>query len=516
MAPEFPKKLRSIQNLQDIFTQRYFPGGDAFNEQIIKLHDAAHQWSNINPTARGELQQQIVDATGAQLLGETLGAQGFVNALPAGSPRFTPEVLQNQIEGLKELSQMISEGSLFGESALMGAPGQEINSPSRFIFPALTNKEITELQKRGREFYGQVGQNYLQQVNAGRIPKATGAKLTEMKFSPQAGVTLDFPVNPQALAIHENPNRIKVKGGYDIPGTMSFGPMMQRMNTPMEIMVDQPDWAYAGKEYLTKDAFPAIQMGHPGETLEDIKARINARAKFRNSYGGFPIQDMGLLEYGDAPKPGESNASFYKRLEQDQLADFQVKANEYPYRPTTDIEFTQSAALVDPSLQRAYNKLFAIAKNRGNLRNIIKGATTSAADIAGSVPLFDPAFRQAVEQGDTGKVVRQLGTEYLAGTVAAPVIGMGVGALSQVAPQAARAVAGGLNAARAANPIAVVSQLGGSSKINKQADTQAAKAQLARAEAARRRGGKWKFPTPFGTLTIPEFGISEAGGLLLR
>ena len=292
-------------------------------------------------------------------------------------------------------------------------------------------------------------------------------------------------VNPQALAIHENPNRIKVKGGYDIPGTMSFGPMMQRMNTPMEIMVDQPDWAYAGKEYLTKDAFPAIQMGHPGETLEDIKARINARAKFRNSYGGFPIQDMGLLEYGDAPKPGESNASFYKRLEQDQLADFQVKANEYPYRPTTDIEFTQSAALVDPSLQRAYNKLFAIAKNRGNLRNIIKGATTSAADIAGSVPLFDPAFRQAVEQGDTGKVVRQLGTEYLAGTVAAPVIGMGVGALSQVAPQAARAVAGGLNAARAANPIAVVSQLGGSSKINKQADTQAAKAQLADRKSTR-------------------------------
>jgi hypothetical protein len=116
--------------------------------------------------------------------------------------------------------------------------------------------------------------------------------------------------------------------------------------------------------------------------------------------------------------------------------------------------------------------------------------------------LFDPTFRQAVEQGDIGKVARQLGTEYAIGTAAAPVVGMGVGALNQVAPQAARIVAGGLNAARTINPIAVVSQLGGSSKINKKADEQAARVTtMARAEAARRRGGKWKFPTPFGNLT---------------
>jgi hypothetical protein len=120
------------------------------------------------------------------------------------------------------------------------------------------------------------------------------------------------------------------------------------------------------------------------------------------------------------------------------------------------------------------------------------------------------------EQGDIGKVARQLGTEYAIGTAAAPVVGMGVGALNQVAPQAARIVAGGLNAARTVNPIAVVSQLGGSSKINKKADEQAAKSQLLRAEAARRRGSKWKFPTPFGTLQIPELGLSEAGGLFFR
>ena len=205
-----------------------------------------------------------------------------------------------------------------------------------------------------------------------------------------------------------------------------------------------------------------------------------------------------------------------QQSEPDQLKQFQIQASELPYRPTTDVEFSASEMLVRPSAQTAYDTLFAVAKNRGSLRNIVKNATTSATDIAGSVPLFDPAFRQAVEQGDIGKVARQLGTEYAIGTAAAPVVGMGVGALNQVAPQAARIVAGGLNAARTINPIAVVSQLGGSSKINKKADEQAARTQLARAEAARRRGGKWKFPTPFGTLRIPELGLSEAGGLFFR
>jgi hypothetical protein len=39
---------------------------------------------------------------------------------------------------------------------------------------------------------------------------------------------------------------------------------------------------------------------------------------------------------------------------------------------------------------------------------------------------------------------------------------------------------------------------------------------MLRAEAARKRGGKWKFPTPFGQVTIPEFGLSESGGLFFR
>jgi len=151
------------------------------------------------------------------------------------------------------------------------------------------------------------------------------------------------------------------------------------------------------------------------------------------------------------------------------------------------------------------------------IRQAIRTGANAATDITGAIPLFDPEFRQAVEKGDVRKAATQVAKEYAAGLVAAPVVGAAAGFAQRLAPRAAAAVipraATGL---RVANPIAVVSQLGGSSKINKAADRKASEAQLLKAEAARARGGKWKFPTPFGNLTIPEFGISEAGGLFFR
>ena len=572
MAPQTPKRLRSIQDLQNTFIGNWFPGGDAFPEQIIKLHDSAHQWSNVNPMSRGELQQQIVDVTGAQLLEQTLGAQGFVNATTGGASPITAEALQGRIDALQKASREVEKRSLFGESAL----GETINSPARFLFPALEANEIKELQKRGREFYGQVGQNYIQQIQAGRIPETSGTQLTELKFTPQPNVTVDFPVNPRALAIHENPNLLKVKGGYDVPGKLSYGPIKQFMNSPLEIMVDAPDWGYAGREYLTKEAFPAIQEMYPGNTANQIQKRIKEREKYSGKYGSIIIDDLGELEYitdrakipsnyskeqfaadykGFDPTQVQSDSdkdfdryvqymedqdramrgyslepddAYYKRLENEQLKGFNVQANELPYKPTTytaakhgfsgnDTEFTQSSALANPSLQHAYDKLFAIAKNRGSLRNIIKGATTATMDITGAIPLFDPEFRQAVEKGDVRKAATQVAKEYATGLVAAPVVGAGAGFAQRLAPRAAAAVIpAAATALRVANPVAVVSQLGGSSKINPTADKKASEAQFRKAEAARSRGGRWKFPTPFGNLTIPEFGISEAGGLFFR
>ena len=151
------------------------------------------------------------------------------------------------------------------------------------------------------------------------------------------------------------------------------------------------------------------------------------------------------------------------------------------------------------------------------IKEAIRTGVSATTDLVGSVPLFDPAFRQAVEQGNARKAAQQIATEYAIGATAAPVVGAATGFAQRLAPATTAAVLPvAANTLRVANPLAVVSQLGGSTKLNKKADEQAAKSQLARAEAARKRGGKWKFPTPFGTLRIPELGLSEAGGLFFR
>ena len=499
MAPKFPERLRSIQNLQDTFTGNWFSAGDALPEQITKAHDAAHQWANINPTPRGELQQGIVDMAGTSVLADQINAIGFPNQVikpPFGSNKTHVELADIATKQALQQSDLFAKRSLFGITPALGKSFATFNDPGRFIFPPVSESEVNELKKRGQEFYSKVGEAYQKQIQEKNISPPIKGEVSDMDFSPSPRIKSSITTTSVARNIHENPDKIKIAGGYDSPEKFSYGPIEQRFNSPLESIVDQPDWAYAGKEFLNKYVFPTIQKETPGSKKENINQRTLERSLTAQKYGGFLIDN----EYG----------------EPDQLKQFQVQASELPYRPTTDVEFSASEMLVKPSTKTAYDALFAVAKNRGNLRNIIKGAATSATDIAGSVPLFDPTFRQAVEQGDIGKVARQLGTEYAIGTAAAPVVGMGVGALNQVAPQAARIVAGGLNAARTVNPIAVVSQLGGSSKINKKADEQAAKSQLLRAEAARRRGGKWKFPTPFGTLQIPELGLSEAGGLFFR
>jgi hypothetical protein len=168
-------------------------------------------------------------------------------------------------------------------------------------------------------------------------------------------------------------------------------------------------------------------------------------------------------------------------------------------------------AAADAKIAEGYNKALP------GIKQAIRTGVGATTDLTGAVPLFDPEFRQAVEQGDVRKAATQAAKEYATGIVAAPVVGAGLGVAQRLAPQTAAAVIpAAATALRVANPVAVVSQLGGSSKINPAADKKAAQAQLQRAEAARKRGGRWKLPTPFGNLTIPELGISEAGGLFFR
>ena len=189
-------------------------------------------------------------------------------------------------------------------------------------------------------------------------------------------------------------------------------------------------------------------------------------------------------------------------------------------RSSSSILFSPSGRTPDDILLQAAAEAKQIEgynKALPGIKQAIRTGANATTDITGAIPLFDPEFRQAVEKGDVRKAATQVAKEYATGVVAAPIVGAGTGFAQRLAPRAAAAVIpAAATALRVANPVAVVSQLGGSSKINPTADKKASEAQFRKAEAARKRGGKWKFPTPFGNLTIPEFGISEAGGLFFR
>lgn len=169
----------------------------------------------------------------------------------------------------------------------------------------------------------------------------------------------------------------------------------------------------------------------------------------------------------------------------------------------------------------------ADAKEFRRVRDAIPKGFTAGTDLAGVIPLFDPEFRQAVERGDVRKAGEQVAKEYLGGTAAAAVMGLGSGVAARVAPQATAAVLPAVvGATRLANPVALVSQLGGSARpsrrqqaVERQQDPgrfgaqgPSADPQLLRAEAARRRGSRWKI----GPLALPELGISESFGLFFR
>jgi hypothetical protein len=187
-------------------------------------------------------------------------------------------------------------------------------------------------------------------------------------------------------------------------------------------------------------------------------------------------------------------------------------------RTTNDV-LLQAAA--DAKIAEGYNKALP------GIKQAIRRGVGATLDLTGAVPLFDPEFRQAVEQGDVRKAATQVAKEYATGLVTAPVVGLGFGVAQRLAPQTAAAVI------PAAAPLAAIPLAAAAERSQPMTKTQlrkdrqenpasygaqgpSANLQLLKAEAARKRGGRWRLPTPFGNLTIPELGISEAGGLFFR
>jgi hypothetical protein len=176
-----------------------------------------------------------------------------------------------------------------------------------------------------------------------------------------------------------------------------------------------------------------------------------------------------------------------------------IKYSDFPSVNVSDNIFNPSKS-IEPA-----------AKSFGNISG--KWAPFNSGAAVGGM-LYTPEIIDSLEKGQYDKAAMQAGGGMLTGAMSDALVRGGVVQAAKAgltAPARALAATGPLAA-----PLALVSQLGGSSRINKKFDEAAANAQMLRAEAARKRGGKWKFPTPFGQVTIPEFGLSESGGLFFR
>lgn len=258
---------------------------------------------------------------------------------------------------------------------------------------------------------------------------------------------------------------------------------------------------------IRKDQLPTSELFDKINTPKQIKKAINTAVDSKRN-----IPELGGTGRTAAVSDNINNDRFYLNPANLGANAFRRKDN-YFSQGSADLGNLLLETAAKAKQIEGYNKALPAVKRA------IKTGFNTATDITGSVPLFDPEFRQAVHQGNVREAAKRVATEYATGAVTAPVVGMGLGVLNRTAPRAALAVAGALNASRVANPVAVVSQLGGSSKMTPQQEIyeqQLRNTKIQQAEAARKRGGKWKFPTPFGQITIPELGISEAKGLFFR
>ena len=422
------------------------------------IHDAGHRQANIPATIYGEVLQNVHDkAAFDKLYGANLiqGNPSYYGQIPKKDAysSFVNYGFMPDVEGFNEYKEKHITSGL---DPIYFEPGKEL------AFDTRVNNRITSQQNdltRTLEFVEEAFKKGTKGVN----PSAEDYD-PKQGFMPNVALRNMYTVEPEDL----NTARVRgetfadnlFKGYQEAVEKKEYIPQRKVINN----MVHAADFADAAMQGQLK-----IDKGFSDEGIFPFKNKIDALSN----------------------PPAQI---FEDRL------------------PGLSSDYVNNGVI-----KKATDARYARTVNR--LANTVRSGFNTTTDIAGSVPLFDPEFRQATEQGNLRKAAQLVAKEYAIGAATAPVVGMGAGVLSKLGPQAARVVAGGLGVTRAANPIAVVSQLGGSSKITPRQEVyenQLRETKFKQAETARKRGGKWKFPTPFGQITIPEFGMSESGGLFFR
>lgn len=397
-----PSNTPSIRSLAENFVKNYnLDLQPPLERSPFALHDAGHAYSNLPATIYGELLQNVVDHAAL----DKLYGSGAIQ----GNPK-----------------SYFKEATFFGDNPTGSAFVNYQRMPEQEQFNRIREKWIKE-------------------------------GVDPFMFEPGQSEAWDSHVNRAILSGHKDLNRLfavservfgegdfsrfQDSGQYD-PG-QGFMPSVSMRNTRNIAPEDVNTARVRGESYadaLLKGYKDAVNQGSYIPEKPKTGGSVHASDLAEAAMTGKLNVDPGWSREGIFPFKDKINA-----------------LSNPPARLPFGYKDNPSA------FQSLFEKAEAARLERASARvakSIGTGFNTTT-DLAGSVPLFDPEFRRAVEQGDVRKAATQVAKEYATGLVAAPVVGAGVGVLQRVAPQAARVATGALGVARTANPIAVVSQLGG-------------------------------------------------------
>lgn len=253
----------------------------------------------------------------------------------------------------------------------------------------------------------------------------------------------------------------------------------------------------------------------PAEALQELATPVPVLGTSERKTGTLPVYDQFQLE-GASPEAIRKSGIGSVYMNSDHPAVSAPMPDERRlFLETTDGDrwnvtrhFEVNPALVSPK------------RRAGDFLRRQSGAGV----MAGAGLALDPSINQALQRGDYSEAALVGGTALAAGAAGEAAVKRGLIELAQrgvtaplrVATAVAPPVAAIQTAAIAERSVPMTkAQVRRDRRDNPAsygAQGPSANQQLLRAEAARRRGGKWKI----GPFTVPELGISEAGGLFFR
>lgn len=426
---------RSLAELQGEFTEKFFPGGEAFTQPIIRLHDAAHQWSNIAPTGRGEAQQGIIDQEGTWQLRNSTGADGFANEAP-NPPSWTAGDRNKEFDKYMERHRNVLNRRAKDANKGGNLSFEEKNSPERRFIPEFDKREMGELRKRGREFYGQVEEEWKKTLSPKDWERIEfegddSKRVHKFDFSPDGVFQTHIPVNDSAADIHNSGEKIRVRGGYDLEGGLPYGPVMQNMNPPVHKGVDLEEYRKAATEIIKRDLnsqYSARVPGSQGVLRSRTKRQLDSLERSNNDFGFIPKM-------------------IYNQKGWEDVKDRFVSGDFIPIERvgSAGMESIQELPKTDGALTAATN---AIAHDR--VRSAVRTGTARAGAFAGAMPFTDEGTWRLAGEGEYGEAAKRVALETAAGLAASPVVGMGAGVLQRLVPAAAPVVLGVAGALAAA------------------------------------------------------------------